>query len=329
MNFFLLPEMFTKTDGVSTIQLMKLNTTERSTYHSYNNDTYNDEFLYESCGSMIVLSHQLYVGVGVALTFSCFAVAANIIVLVILRSKGNRRTVFDLTIASLACTDLLASASFLIFFSLLVMCKIIKKAFVSLNFFDKCLLFSVIVSTYFFLLSVFHVLLISFQRFFALFFPFKCRQYFTKSLTKILIAVMWTISLAAVPFLLYIEKTFSALAIVIFAVGGLLLCMYFMLAFKMCQMLKTNRSELRREYRALLNALGVTVSFFACFSPAGYALMDEFSSVLFFFSFASINFLFDPLLYFYMSFWLQRRDERRAASAVHSANTTQSTDTHF
>ena len=278
------------------------------------------------------ISDREYASIGVGLTFSGLAIAANIIVLKILRSKGNKRTVFDLTIASLACTDLLASISFFITLPFPAVCKLIRESVTllpSTKFIDIYNFVSVIFVFCFILLSIFHVLLISFQRFFAFFFPFRCRQYFTKSLAKILIALIWTISLAAGPFLMTKESTFSALAIVIFAVGGLLLCMYFMLAFKMCQMLKTNRYELRREHRALLNALGVTVSFFACLSPAGYARITSSLHQSFFFSFASINFLLDPLLYFYMSFWLKRRDDRRAANAVHSANTTQSTDTRF
>ena len=260
------------------------------------------------------LSIKVYASIGISLVFAFLSVVANVIVLVILRKKGNRRTVFDLTIASLFTTDLLAASCYLSFVVLHLSVFYLGRR---QPFFSR---FSIYLAGFFFVLSLLHVLFITVQRLYAIFYPLKCRQVMTKTRVKYLIILLWTISLSILPVFFLQTRTNPLFGILIFSTGGMLCFLYVIITVKVYKLLKTKRFDWHKEHRILLNSTGVTLSFFACLSPYGYASISRSMSkdFTFYASFVSINFLFDPLLYFYFSYWLSRRDAQRSRRSDHS-----------
>ena len=176
----------------------------------------------------------------VAITFSStlLGMIANIFVLVILPKKGNHRTVFDLTFASLSATDLLACTfAFTYGVHSLVIYLIQYKS-------DRHVIRRK--GGFFFTLSLFNVLLITFLRFFAIFWPIKYRQDMTKAKIKKLVATIWIFSLAVLPAVLYTfkkRKLGPTLAITIFSLGAVVTSTYTMIAIKIFQSLKRKQFD--------------------------------------------------------------------------------------
>ena len=240
----------------------------------------------------------------------------NIIVLHILRKKGKQRTVFDLTIASLCITDLLTCLSG----NAYALYQLILHLFLNSSHDDttassiKSTILKII--SFFFFLSLLHVLLITFQRFFAIFWSIKYRQVMTKSLNKKLIAMTWIILLISWPVITIVFnlKRFNPInGVIILTLGAIVSSMYIMMTVKIC--LRKKQFHWKAEHRALLNSIGVTISYFVCLSPYAYSTLikgnvsaKEYDLTT---TITLLNFVLDPLFYFYFSFWLNRRDEKR------------------
>ena len=270
------------------------------------NETINNR--QESCAANM----QRCVGIGINIIFSCIAMVTNFIVLVIILRKKQQRTSFDLVIASLSITDFSAS-----------ICSFISNAYqVAIHFLisnetAKPYLQSfiaLVVTVIFFCLSLMHVLLITFLRLSALFWPMKFRQVMTKALIKGLIAATWTLSVIGGVILTNMEHSDPS-GIIFLALGALVCSAYAMIATKICILSKTSQCATNNERRIILNSFGVAITFFGCLLPLAFNLIGvkvflniDFHLAL---SFITINFIADPLLYFYFSYWLGKRDERR------------------
>ena len=243
---------------------------------------------------------------------------ANIFVLAILRKKGNQRTVFDLMIVSLSVADLLTCLSayaYAVYQLVLYLLPQNTRGDTAASIIKSSLN---IITSFLYLLSLVHVLLITFQRFCAIFWPIRYRQVMTKTLIKKIIATMWVFLLASYS----VAKTFSdhkkenpINGVIIFALGGTFLSFYMMITVKICILLKKKQFHSKTEHRVLLNSFGVTISYFACFSPYAYLTLmrekfsaREYSLIT---AITLVNFVLDPLFYFYFSHWLNRRDENR------------------
>ena len=85
---------------------------------------------------------------------------------------------------------------------------------------------------------------------------------------------------------------------------------------KLLFLVKRNRFQWRKEHRVILNSFGVTVSFCACLSLAGYATINDSYSNDIVALFVTINFLCDPLMYFYFNYGLENRDNVRRSRMV-------------
>ena len=256
---------------------------------------------------------QHCVGIGIIFLFSSLAIIANFIVLVIIRRKKQQRTSFDLVIASLSMTDFCASIS-----SFIMNVYQVAILFLISNETGKPYLQSAIammVVAILFCLSLMHVLLITFLRFSALFWPLKFRQVMTTALIKGLIAVTWTFSLIGGFILITTRMKNNPTGIIFLACGGLVCCAYAIIAIKICILSKTSQNATNKERRVFLNSFGVAITFFGCMFPLAGLFsrikvvhdIDPFLAL----SIITINFLADPLLYFYFSYWLGKRDERR------------------
>ena len=157
------------------------------------------------------------------------------------------------------------------------------------------------------------MLLITFLRFCAMLWPLKFRQYATKALVKVSIAVTWMLSGIGVFLVIIFGDTSYSTAMIIFISGGLVCCAYIIIAVKISLLRKRKQFASKKEHRVLLNSLGVTISFFACLLP--FACQQAFSQVSsrvdyqLALSIMPVNFIADPLLYFYFSYWLAKRDK--------------------
>ena len=248
----------------------------------------------------------------------CFlGTVANLIVLIILRKKGNQRTVFDLTITSLSVTDLLACLTgngFIVY-------QTTPSLFLHKNDATKDSsrgLAGLKIAGFFLFLSLLHILLITFQRFLAIFWPIKYRHVMTKSLIKKLIAMTWIVLLILWPVLtsiVLLKRVSPINGIIIFALGAIVSTIYVMIAVKSFLLVKKKQFNWKAEHRVLLKSFGVTISYFACFSPYAYFTLmkrsfsaNEYDFIM---TLTLTNFVLDPLFYFYFSYWLNRRDENR------------------
>ena len=151
----------------------------------------NESVLYNNTGENKGQLATFFTSIGISLPITLLGIIANIIVLVILYKKGNHRTVFDLTIVSLSATDLLACTfAFIYTIKGLAIYLIPQKS-------DGSPILRI--AAHFFLLSLIHVLLITFMRFCAIFWPMKYRHDMTKAKLKKLIALIWILCLAVLP----------------------------------------------------------------------------------------------------------------------------------
>ena len=154
----------------------------------------------------------------------------------------------------------------------------------------------------FFCLSLVLVLLVTFLRFSALFWPVKFRQFATKILIKALIAATWTLSVIGGATIIMLKARLFSTGTIIFASGGLVCCAYALIAVKICILSQNSQSATNKEYRVLLNSFGVSITFFGCMLPFAcreikikvFQNIDNYLA----FSFTTINLLADPLLYF-------------------------------
>ena len=239
----------------------------------------------------------------------CVGISINIIN--ILRKK-QQRTSFDLVIASLSITDFSASICSFISNAYQVAIHFLISNETAKPYFQSVI--ALVAMCILYCLSLMHVLLITFLRLSALFWPLKFRQVMTKALMKGLIAATWTLSVIGGVILTNAEHG-DLSGIIFLAAGGLVCSAYAMIATKICILSKTSQSATNNERRVILNSFGVAITFFGCLLPLAFILIGVkvFLNIgphlaLFF---IKINFIADPLLYFYFSYWLGKRDERR------------------
>ena len=253
------------------------------------------------------------VALSIGLFFNFLAIVANIIVLGILLKKKHQKTSFDLVIASLSLTDLSASIGTTIYHGYSVAFTFVGPQRFRNHKRQRNIVRDTGVTLFF--LSLLHVLLVTFLRFCAIFWPLKFRQYVTKVVIRALIVATWILSAIAVIIIILAKYPKYVIGITIHISFGLVCFAYIIIAMKILLLLKKKQYSWNREHRVLLNSLGLTISFFVCLLP--YALdatSSEFAKWIdpqLGISFVSINFLTDPLLYFYFSYWLGKRDKMR------------------
>ena len=266
------------------------------------------------------LSHLVAISIGLFSNF--LAIVANIIVIGILIRKKHQKTSFDLVITSLSLTDLSASVCTIIYSGYRFTIIFVDPKDIGKNKRQRAIVMNVI-STFFFL-SLLHVLLVTFLRFCAIFWPLKFRQYATKVVIRALIVATWILSAIAVIIIILAKDPTYVIGMTIHVSFGLVSFAYIMIAMKIFLLLKKKQFFWNKEHRVLLNSFGVTISFFACLFPfalvatsSGFAKLIDRELAL---SFISINFITDPLLYFYFSYWLSKRDEMRRIRSRSEAN---------
>ena len=146
----------------------------------------------------------------------------------------------------------------------------------------------------------------------------KYRQDMTKANIKKLIATILILSVVPMSSVQYTFKNrqlHCLFAIIILSLGVVVTTIYIMIAVKIFLLLKKKQFDWKNEHRVLLNSVGVTVSYFACFSPyAALTIMGRTNTQNdydFLLSITMVNILLDPFFYFYFSYWNTRRVENR------------------
>ena len=274
-----------------------------------------------------------YVGSTIFISFSFFALIANTIVLILLYKRGKMRSVFDITVGSLVTSNLLISIAFLANTALFL--TILKSDTWSGSILRILAIFFDF-SIFCFIVSLLHIILITFERMYALFRPIQYRQKVTKRHAKMYIAAIWMTSLAIIIINMFAftnrkAETFDkVLGILTLASGAILCVLYGTIAIKVVHLKRQSTLKWRKERLVLINSLAVTVSFLACLLPFSISLiwydtMQKYSYVLA--SFIAVKLLLDPVLYFYVSFWKSKREAKRrfrlltAASFVNMTGT--------
>ena len=235
-------------------------------------------------------------GLSIGLFFSCLAMVANFIVIVIIFKKRRQRTSFDLVIASLSTIDFSASVFYLIFIGYKIGIVFLDSNEIRKHHRQSDIVFRV--TSIFFFPSLMHVLHVTFLRFFALFWPMWFRQIATKAFIKALIAATWTLSLIGGIAIIKVQNNFLLSGIIAFASCGLVFCAYVMIAVKIYILSKNSQSARNKEHRVLLNSFGVAITFFGCMLP--YACLFYIN-----------QFCCRSLVVLLLKLWLSKRDEMR------------------
>ena len=252
------------------------------------------------------------------ITSCLLATIANIIVFVILWKKGKHRTIFDLTVWSLVITNIIVAFVYLMSIAIAMLTE--EKAS---NLIQWLYFVTTFLVYYCFLSSLLHTLLLTIQRLFAVFFAFQFRQKATKTKAKIFIAIAWVISFALSEISTIMEDifkysvpVFSSLMLVF---GVVSIACYSAIAIRIALSMKKKRFKWNKEHRVLLNAFIVTVSNIGLIIPIAIHFKNvpiAIGEIM-----VLVKLFVDPLCYFYLSYWLAKRDEskRRIANMRVSA----------
>ena len=278
--------------------------------------------------------NQMFLGYSIGFFFSSSAVVANLILLVLILKKKQQRNPFDLVIASLSFTDFSASICSISYIAYQITIFFIASSELEKHNHQSYMALTAFV--FLFYVSLMHVFLVTFLRCFALFWPLKFRQFVTKAIIKALIVWTWTLSVIGGVTIIMSKDKGLVTGIIFFSSGGLVCCAYAIIATKICILSKTSQSPTYKEHRVLLNSFGVAITFFGCMLPLAGALtgVEIFQSMdgYLVLSFITTNFLADPLLYFYFSYWLSKRDEMRRIKSnslpVQGRDEVQNRETH-
>ena len=249
------------------------------------------------------------------IVFSSLAVVANLIVLRLLYKKGSKRTIFDLTLCSLITANLICSITYLVENGMYL-----KMTGEPGHTFLMVLYQS---SIFAFLVSLMHIIVITFEQLFAVLFPLKLRLIITKRRVIYSIVGAWLLSLVVTIIsatLLDEQKGMEVFGSLLISFGILLIILYTILGIKIIILVKEKNFRWNKEHRVLVNAFAITFTFLACIFPI--AIVSVTSSRLnnlayLLSSFVAIKLFLDPVFYFFVSFWRAKRDAMRRTKTLH------------
>jgi len=262
-------------------------------------------------------SHQFsiieYASISIYITFSFLALVGNVVVLRLLYKRGNRRTVFDVTVVSLVFADLCTAIGFL---GSTISCIVILKTKGVSRSIDHLFEVFFTLTVFCFIASILHIILITVERLCALFSPLKYRQIVTKKGITLPILIIWMTSLSGsfANALIEVEQSNEVIGIVIVVSSGILCVMYSIIAIKILYLKRRSMFRSKRDRIVLMNSLAVTISFLVCLLPLAFGLLGvdkTYESTDLLSSLVAVKLLLDPLLYFCVSFWKTRRETKR------------------
>ena len=230
--------------------------------------------------------------------------------IVLMLCKREKKTVFDITLISLALSNVTSTICFgalgTLFTHVIATLNFTEKNFQTLNN-------MVYVSDYCVIISLFHIAFIAIQRLVAVTLPFRFKAIFTKLVTAVLLMMIWSVSgvmMLLEYFVIKFAKRKIALACQIFACGSSLTFIYSFVLYKVLkqrramQNVTSHAANTCHGYKLLLNSIGVTVVFILLTFPYAASVVENdilFIYGDFFASFLAMKTSFDPAIYFFVN----------------------------
>ena len=241
------------------------------------------------------------------------AAVSNVIEIVLLGRKGRKRTEVEEIILSLSCADMLVGITFLCTWSITSASGIQYEhnKNIAAKISDIFLIFC-------FNTSVFHILTIAVERFYAVRYPFKYRAVITKEITRKMIIALWVLSISvvtcfAVPDILKSSNLLGVFkGIFIFTSGVVVVIIYGYLGYMISRRDKSISSarekisgmSTQKQLRDTIFSYAVATSYIICSFPFAVVMAFRMKKH---FKFAElmlvINSLIDPILYFWKGYY--------------------------
>ena len=211
--------------------------------------------------------------------------------------KEKKKTGFMLTIFSLSVADFLQSLVFINIggYYLLVHGNVLSKSTVITNSIVRSILF-------YMTSSLLHVVLISVERFLAVYFPLRFQRLFTTRICKILLIFIWLLSIVITLLSHNLNPiVWVCCAALFFTYLSICVKMFLHQSKQVTSRESTKKGISNRETRLrkiVLYSCSVTMSFIICNLPKTFAPFDSSVKGLVSTSLLLGNVLFNPILYF-------------------------------
>ena len=242
--------------------------------------------------------------------FGFLGFIVNSIQIVLMFCKREKKTVFDITLISLALSNATSTICFgalgTLFTYFIATLNFAEENFQTLNN-------MVYVSDYCVIISLLHITFIAIQRLFAVTLPFRFKAIFTKLVTTVLLMMIWLVSgmmMLLEYFVIKYAQRKIALACLIFTCGSSLAFIYSFVLYKVLkqrramQNVTSHAANTDHSCKLLLNSIGVTVVFILLTFPYAASVLENdilFIYGDFFASFLAIKTSFDPTIYFFVN----------------------------
>ena len=254
---------------------------------------------------------------------------SNIVEITILARKGKSRTKADDIILSLSCADMLVGFSYLGTLSIALTGGVENKNITNM--------IASVLLIFCFNTSVFHILTIAVERFYAVRCPIKYRTVMTREITHKMIIGLWILSTCvitgfAVPDILQSSKLLAAFkGYFIVTSGAVVIVCYGYLSYAIWKSgkltssatagHKTNDVRASKQLRDTIFSYAIAISYIICSFPFAVAMIFRITDVPMAELMLVINSLIDPILYFWKGYYDKRQRENRSKRALVNRST--------
>ena len=259
------------------------------------------------------------------------AALSNIIEIIILARKGKERNKADEIILSLSFADMLVGIAYLGTWSIAF-----ATGFQNENITK---LISSILLIFCFNTSVFHILTIASERFYAVRYPIKYRVVMTKEKTRKMIMCIWVLSISivtsfAIPDVLKSSKLLGvykgvsiiASGIVVVICYGHLSCVIWKRGKFICPVavvdIKTNDRRSQKQRRDTIFSYAIATAYIICSFPFAVVMIFRIKVVNFPELMLIVNSLIDPILYFWKGYYDKSQRENGCIAVIKQNQTT-------
>ena len=181
--------------------------------------------------------------------------------------------------------------------------------------------------------SLFHVVVIAKQRFFAIFSPLRFRQIYTRKRSIIVLVLVWIAS-AALSTIFYTFSLYIIGSYIIFGCGGATALYYVLIwrhSSKRANVANSTSAQAQIDNatrRIMIHAVAITISFILFMFPS--AIVDFFvaknPTFIIAKAFVILKMLFDPLMYFFIARKKNSRNDNLHRFQSTTAAVTRNTD---
>ncbi len=242
--------------------------------------------------------------------FGFIGFIVNSIQIALMFCKREKKTVFDITLISLALSNVTIAICFGAFGTLLAHygLHLLGTFKVLMTYFQLRF-----VSDYCIMISLFHIIFIAIQRFVAVTFPLRFKVLVTKKVTFVVLIIIWLVCgtmMILDHFVIKSTKRRTALAYLIITCGVSLTVLYCFVFYKVLkqrgamQYVTSHAANTSHSYKLLFNSIGVTAVFILLTFPYAASVLENDKLLRYiglFSSFLAMKTLFDPLIYFFIN----------------------------